>query len=363
MWGRITRLLSVDDPETGRLVRYVVTALLGWTLATAGPAEPLVWALLSVSMACWLLFVALDPRAPRPALAALALGSATAALAIGHGGSDGLIFLLTQLMLFGANARTPVPWILAVAAADLVLMVGGMLRAGAAGGSVAVYASVLGSMLVVALHRRQYRLGLADRARAAALDERARIARELHDVLAHSLGALRVQLEVADALLTEKRDVAAAAERVRRSLRLATDGLIEARSAVAALREDVPPLPDALAALAAQHRHDHAAAVEIRTHGPARPLAPAVEVGVLRTAREALTNAAKHAPGARVDIDLTYAAGSVLLTVDNPSSGTAPPRPAGFGLVGMRERLALIGGTLDAGRREGTWRVTVEVRA
>ncbi|WP_327089775.1 histidine kinase [Nonomuraea sp. NBC_01738] len=268
MRERITRLLSADDPETGRLVRWVVTALLGWVLVTAGPAVPLVWALFGVSAACWLVFLFTDRPWP------LALGSAAAALAVGPDGSDAIVFLYPQLMLLVAHLATPFRVGLAVAAADLAIVVGSMMWWQRPAGALAVYATVLVSVLFVAMHRRQFRQSQQIRTRAAALDERARIARELHDVLAHSLGVLRVQLEVADALLTEKKDLEGAAERVRRSLKLATEGLVEARSAVAALREDIPPLPDALAALVAQHRHDHGADVELRTSGVPRPLPP-----------------------------------------------------------------------------------------
>ncbi|WP_214323437.1 sensor histidine kinase [Nonomuraea sediminis] len=363
VWERVKRLLSADDPETGQLVRYVITLLLGLTLASAAPAAApaLVWTALSASLACWLCFVLLDRRAHRVALVALALGSALAALAVGPDGTDAIIFLFATLLLFAAHLTPPVWAILAVAAADLALMLGGMVWFGREPTSMATHAAVLVMTLLFALHRRQFRQGQLDRARAVALDERARIARELHDVLAHSLGALRVQLEVADAMLTEKGDVEGAARRIKRSLRLATDGMIEARAAVAALREDVPPLPEALSALVAAHRRDHDAQVEARTVGKPRPVAPAVEVGLLRTAREALTNAAKHAPGLPVSMTLTFTDHAVTLRVHNTLPGTAQPREPGHGLAGMRERLALIGGTLEAGPREGEWRVTAEV--
>ncbi|MFF4199096.1 sensor histidine kinase [Nonomuraea sp. NPDC001831] len=362
MWENVRRLLSADDPETGRLIRYVITLLLVLTLATATPATKpvLVWTALGGSLACWLGFVVLDRRAHRVALTLLAAGTVLAAVTVGPGDTEGVIFLFAELMLFAAHLTPPVWVILGVAAVDLALMAGGMALLGRTPASTAALAAVLVSALMFALHRRQYRQGSLDRARAVALDERARIARELHDVLAHSLGALRVQLEVADVLLTDKGDVQGAAERVRRSLRLATDGLIEARAAVAALREDVPPLPEALSTLADAHRRDHCADLSMRTAGVSRPVAPAVEVGLLRTAREALTNAARHAPGAPVSLTLAYTATMVTLTVRNPL-GAPQAGPPGHGLTGMRERLALIGGTLDAGPDGDDWLVRAEV--
>ena len=130
----------------------------------------------------------------------------------------------------------------------------------------------------------------------------------MHDVLAHSLGALTVQLEVAEGLLSEKGDVTAALTHVRRSHRLALDGLTEARGAVAALREDVPPLPEAVRGLVESYRRDHRMTVEFLLDGEPRTLPSAAVVSLLRATREALTNAGKHAPGAPVTVALTFAA-------------------------------------------------------
>ena len=172
-----------------------------------------------------------------------------------------------------------------------------------------LHAAALTAVLIAfGLNRRQYELTRHEQARAAALDERGRIARDLHDVLAHSLGALSVQLEVAEALLEERNDTAGALERVRRSRRLAVQGLIEARNAVAALRSsEVPALPEALAVLAEQHGQDHRVSVAVRTEGKPRPLESGVIVALLGAAREALTNAGKHAPADRSTYGWTIA--------------------------------------------------------
>ncbi len=178
-------------------------------------------------------------------------------------------------------------------------------------------------------------------------------------MLAHSLGALSVQLEVAEALLEERNDTAGALERVRRSRRLAVQGLVEARNAVAALRSsEVPALPEALAVLAEQHGQDHRASVAVRTEGKPRPLESGVIVALLGAAREALTNAGKHAPGRPIDVRLDYREG-VRLSVRNP--GTTERGADGFGLTGMRERLALVDGKLEAGPDGDDWLVVAEV--
>jgi signal transduction histidine kinase len=235
------------------------------------------------------------------------------------------------------------------------------------------FSQVLWTAVLIAfgLNRRQYetqarqteqlleqtRRAQTEQARAAALEERGRIARDLHDVLAHSLGALSVQLELAEALLDERGDTDGALDRVRRSRRLAVQGLSEARNAVAALRADeVPELPQALAALAEQHESDHGARVRLSVQGTAGPLDSGVTVALLNAAREALTNAAKHAPGQPVELGLSYQ-NEVRLTVRNKGATVGE----GFGLAGMRERLALVGGTLTAGPDGDDWLVVAEV--
>ena len=206
----------------------------------------------------------------------------------------------------------------------------------------------------------QTRLAQREHARAAALDERGRLARELHDVLAHSLGALSVQLELAEALLDEGNDIPGALDRVKRSRRLAVQGLVEARNAVAALRSDeVPALPEALAALVEQHRTDHGVEVDLTVEHPRTP-GPDVVVALLGAAREALTNAAKHAPGRRITVHLNGRRG-LRLEVENARDVGALPGEKGFGLAGMRERLALVNGTLEAGPDGDAWLVVAEV--
>ncbi|SEF86716.1 Signal transduction histidine kinase [Nonomuraea solani] len=364
VWARVTRLLAADDPETGRLTRVVITLVLAWSLATAAPGRvpALVWAALGAAMACWLAFVLLDGRFSRLAVALLATGALTAATAAGSAEAASTVFLFAMLLLFAAHSTPTMTAIVLVTAAALALTTGSMLWFGQSRASLVVQASVMVCTVLFALHRRQYRRALHDRARAMALDERARIARELHDVLAHSLGALGVQLDVAEALLTERGDVDGAVARIRRSRGLAREGLIEARAAVAALREDVPPLPDALGLLVAEHRRDHDVPAELRTAGARRPITPAAEVCLLRTAREALTNAARHAPGRPITVDLSYGDRHVRLAVRNPLPEPATPSgEPGYGLSGMRERVALTGGTLDAGPGGEFWEVRAEV--
>ncbi|WP_208652875.1 sensor histidine kinase, partial [Streptomyces rhizosphaericus] len=209
----------------------------------------------------------------------------------------------------------------------------------------------------------------AEQRRVAVLDERARIAREIHDVLAHSLGALSIQIQAASALLTDHRDVDRAVTVLDGARRLTADGLAETRRAVHALRSDLAPLDEELATMADTHRQRHGVPVRLRVEGEPSPLPADQALPLFRTAQEALTNAAKHAPAQPVEVALTYEDEHVTLTVDNPLGAPPSPRRApafatvdgGYGLTGMRERLLLLGGTLDAGVRDGQWRVRAEV--
>lgn len=240
-------------------------------------------------------------------------------------------------------------------------------------------------VLLTGLYLREYRLRSRQSAllheqthatrheqgRAAALDDRTRIAREMQDAVANSLTALTVQLEVAEGLLAHKRDIAAALTHLSRSHRLAAHGLTTARGAVAVLRDDAPALPDALRGLAEGFRHDRGMAVDVLVDGEPRAIGSAAMVSLLHAARDALDNAADHAAGAPVSVALIYGPDRVRLSVRNPVIGEvkslppeyAPGRDDRYGLSGTRERIASVGGTLVAGLgRDGhDWQVSLEV--
>jgi signal transduction histidine kinase len=183
-------------------------------------------------------------------------------------------------------------------------------------------------------------------AREAVLAERGRIARDVHDVLAHSLAGINMQLEVADALL-ETGDVERARAATRRAQSLVRESLIESQRTVRALREDTLPLVETLQALL----ESSAAPEQLEVEGALRELDTRSAQNLVRIAQEALTNAAKHAPGARVHTRLSYAAATVQLDVVNEQPEHAPVNDtgSGMGLVGMRERAALLNGSVSAG--------------
>jgi signal transduction histidine kinase len=205
---------------------------------------------------------------------------------------------------------------------------------------------------------------LAACGQADVLGERARIAREIHDVLAHSLGALGIQIQAARAVLTDHQDIDRAVEILLTAQRMASDGLTETRRAVHALRSDSRPLDEELRRATATYGERYAVKITLAIGGTPRPVPPDATVALLRTAQEALVNAAKHAPGQCVAVRLDYGEHDVRLTVVNglASDRTGPAGPGtitgGYGLTGMRERLLLLNGTLAAGPGDRQWTVT-----
>jgi signal transduction histidine kinase len=206
----------------------------------------------------------------------------------------------------------------------------------------------------------------AEQAQVAVLDERNRIAREIHDVLAHSLGALGIHLQATRAVL-ENNDTVRAQGMLEQAQRMANDGLVDTRRAVQALRGDTARLDAQLASLVQTHRDRHRTAIDLQLAGDPVTLTPEASVALIRTAQEALVNTAKHAPHQPVEICLTYAADEVLLEVSNRLDGVAESSSfnsvnGGYGLLGMRERLMLINGTLAAGAEDPSrWTVLARV--
>ncbi|MEU8173018.1 sensor histidine kinase [Microbispora hainanensis] len=217
-------------------------------------------------------------------------------------------------------------------------------------------------VFAVAYAIKQRRAATAAQAGEAVLAERARIAREIHDILAHSLSAQIVHLEGARLLLRADRSQEAL-DRVERARELAKKGLDEARSAVAALRDDARPLPAALDALAEEFRDATGRPCDVVVRGHERRLPPETELAMIRTAQEAVTNVRRHAPGSPATVRLSFGDRTCELEVVNPPSEKPGTPGGGYGLVGMRERAELLGGTLEAGETEDGFRVRLRVPA
>ncbi|MEU8345221.1 Signal transduction histidine kinase [Actinomadura meyerae] len=199
----------------------------------------------------------------------------------------------------------------------------------------------------------------------AVLAERSRIAREIHDILAHSLSAQIVHLEGARLLLSRDGDRVQALDRVERARNLARAGLDETRRALATLRGEIPEPREVLAELAEEFYASTGRPCDVQVTGEPRELSPQAGLAVVRTAQEALTNVRKHAPGARAQVVLRYLPGKVELEVTD-SGGTESVVElggGGYGLVGMRERAELIDGTLDTGPDGKGFRVSLQVPA
>ena len=197
----------------------------------------------------------------------------------------------------------------------------------------------------------------------AALAERQRIAREIHDLVAHSLSVTMLHVTGARRALVEDRDVDAAIEALRDAERIGRQAMSDIRRTVGVLRtEDVgaAPLPTArdVADLVAQFR-DAGLEVDLQVVGDLAHLTAATGLGVYRVAQESLANVAKHAPAAPVRMRLEVGDEGVQLTVRNPfPSGSVRGRD-GSGLAGMASRARQLGGAMTAGPHGVDWLVSL----
>ncbi len=205
----------------------------------------------------------------------------------------------------------------------------------------------------------QTMLTAASDARASALAERTRIARDIHDVLAHSLSGVSLQLDLADAQLEAGREQEGRAT-VRTARGLVVDGLDEARRAVRALRDGALDLPATLQRMVQPGE-------QLELSGDLDEIGAATSQEVVRIVQEALTNARRHAAGAAVRIDLRRDGDVVALEVVNgPGAEVAAGAGSGMGLVGIRERVDLLGGTcaigpVHEGEFSGGWQVAARL--
>lgn len=210
----------------------------------------------------------------------------------------------------------------------------------------------------------------AERAAAAAA-ERSRMAREMHDVLAHTLSGLSLHLEGSRLLARNTGADPRLSETLEQASALARAGLSEARRAVRALRDDEVPGPGLLESLVEQHRLASAGRVCFTTLGEPSALPPDAALTVYRTAQEALSNVRKHAAGADVGVELAWQPAAVQLTVSDtgpvragggtPGQGTPQVPDAGSGLRGMAERARLAGGAVEAGPHGAGFRVRLAI--
>ncbi len=207
----------------------------------------------------------------------------------------------------------------------------------------------------------QLRLHAAQAEELATTRERNRVAREIHDGVGHYLTVVKTQLDAAAALIPTQPE--RGREAVVKAAKLAAEALEDVRRSVGALRTDTtrPPLPDALRELATHGEPVPTLAIE----GAPRPLAPGIEHALYRAAQEGLTNIRKHARATQALVRLDFRAPArVVLELSDNGVGAPAATGGGFGLQGLRERIEVVGGTVNAANRlEGGFALRVEVPA
>jgi signal transduction histidine kinase len=369
------------DPRISRLVRLVGLGLVVWSVLTAahGPGVSgrglAVSILLAASALAWLAWTA-QRDLDSPLRADVYVMATAGGLLLGAApDSASSVFVFVAIVTAGLRADLRQVWVVNVLAA-LAFAVAVLIWDENALGLLA-YVLGFAAAALAAANARQIRqradqaellLAQSERSqeeqlRAVRLEESSRIAREIHDVLAHTLAGLTIQLEATTALIEAGADRDQIAERVRRAHGLARDGLRETRRAVGALRDGgEPPVPEALATLAG------AQSATLTIDGDTMRLAGEVGLTVLRVVQESLTNATKHAAGAEATITID-AGDEVMVVIENQRSAVSVAAGAlgrsggGYGIVGMRERAQALGGTLQAGPTEDGWRVALRVPA
>jgi signal transduction histidine kinase len=376
-----------------RVVQAVRMLVLAGVLVTVPLAQPhpgdgargvAVAITLGVVLASWICWQVWERSQPRTVVALTVLGIAGGVLA----GLSPLspAIAVGCLVTSAAGVRLSTETSLAITAVTIAAFLAAGLALGVPPQTLVGYPFAWIGLWAVGLTRHTYllraeqaeqtlaetRRARAAETQAAALAERGRIAREIHDVLAHSLAAVSVNLQAAEGLLgtlpAGNPELAKAIDCVSRAGVLTREGLAEARRAIQALRDDALPLPDQLAALAKEWQEDGGVPADFSVTGSPRPVGAEAGLAAFRTAQEALTNARKHAPGQPVRICLEYSETDIAVRVVNAMPAVGAGRsPAGagtgYGLTGLRERAVLAGGTLDAGPADGEWRVCLRIPA
>ena len=351
-------------------VAIVLTVVVGpWGLRGGRLLIPLLACVPVVALRRWPLPVLGVVTAAAGAVAAW--GSATLPVGV-------LLGLALYLSVLGLPRRRSILLALAVAAALGVAVVYSAVTVGTAQEATAIFVPLAGAWFIAdsVAARRRYLAGLAaqaERERAADVrEERVRIAREMHDVVAHALAVMTVQAGVGRCLADKRPEEASARFGSIETIgRMAQDelrvvlGLLRDGEAGAAPLAPAPRLTD-VEDLAGTVRAS-GVPVELRMAGTDPRLSRSLELSVYRVVQEALTNVVKHAPGAWAAVELTVSAGKVRLVVRDdggPGRGGAPRAGLGpgHGIAGMRERVGAFGGWLVAGPAAGGgFQVTAEV--
>ena len=374
-------LLLRLNPRASAAVRLVGLVLVGWSVVAARHAPGasgrglVISILFAVAVVCWVAWVAWPSGRSGLTADLYVMAAAGGALAGASPSSAASAFVFVAIVAAAVGAELPRAWPVAAVGA-LALAASVLVYDGAAIGLLA-YALGFAAALMAASNARQS-IQRADQAevllaqsqrsheeqlRAARLEESTRIAREIHDVLAHALAGLTIQLEATTALIEADADRETVLARVRRAHELARDGLRETRRAVGALRGDAVSVPEALRALVEDYRSEEGRPAHLDVDGDPARLAGETGQAVVRVVQESVTNVRKHAPGAELSVVVHAGAEEIVVTVDDRLAGVPVPTGplahtgGGYGLPGMRERAQALGGCLTAGPTPHGWRV------
>ena len=367
-------VLALDLPRRSpAVIAVATTALLAAMAGTAvaivdrhgSEAESLV--ALSVTGLCGAVVFGLVPSTPSYLIVSIALAGFGMRLRLMPAVISGFVVLATANIVFVLGPRLSVAGVVSQnIGAVFIFAVGAFARSARIAQNQARAAQAQAEDLLAQLRASQ-----AAQAQAAALTERARLAREIHDILAHALSGLVLGLDTMELLgrqaETDPAALAKIMEQVARGQRIARDGLADTRRAIAALRGD--ELPGA--ALLDRLVTDTAAATGIKAvltvTGQQRPLPPEIGLALYRTAQETLTNTAKYAGrNGHAELRLSYGDDDIELAVEDARSRDALPPPpgltfGGYGLTGIRERAELLGGKLTAGPTETGFKVLLQL--
>jgi signal transduction histidine kinase len=380
----VYRPLSTSGRDDRWLIPVGVITMVGVIAGVASEGLPpgvggeTMVGLLVVAAACW--GVALSQRINDQRVVVLALaGLGICGALLDWEQNDGPGFVVGYLALAGLALRAPrrtallagAPIVVGIAAADAhdsANPVSTILAAVLSAGFLFV-TSAVAAFSRDAHHRAEARLAREAavreaREQMATLAERSRLARELHDVLAHSLTGLFLQLEAARLLAASTAADVRLAGHIGNAHRLAQGGMLSARRALEALRGDEVPGPANLPELISQMASTWGIPMTFGVEGVPRPLVPEAGLTVYRAVQEALTNAAKHAGrGARVSVTLSWEPDSLEVSVtDSGGDGVgAGLMSSGFGLTSMVQRAAAHGGSLDFGPTGAGFRVRLRL--
>jgi signal transduction histidine kinase len=363
-WMKRRLPLSLIEQPARRdaVLAVLLAAFVEWEILTSdvdGPLAGLIVLGLTATLP-----LALRRRWPVPVLAAVVLGViGLSEVSVEQEPQSTLLAVLVASFSAGAYAPRR------IALVGLAIALGGML-ADEPGDFVVMGPVLVGTWLVGRLVRahglqaarlaeltRVLEREQADNARLAIERERVRIARELHDVVAHSVSVMVVQAGAERMTLGDDRpatrDALLAIERTGR------EALVEMRRLVGVLRrgDERPELAPQPSLARVEDLIDHVRRaglpVELTVEGRAGGLPPGVDVSAFRIVQEALTNALKYAGRAPTTVAIRYGGRSLEIEIVDQGSSDAPRNGGGHGLIGMRERIAVYGGELEAGRRAG----------